>query len=386
MSILARRSPVNIEERVWGGPWGPWVDGRTVPSPIQDVRLNPSSVQALRSKAVVACVGMRAGTLAQLPLYNCRLDERGNTLRLPNQPQLFTAPSAVVPASVWKVQMSISRDIFGYAFGKITAWDAAMYPARVEWIDPSRIKPRLLDETNIEWRVNGEVVDPSLYLHIPSRWVLPGNPIGISPLAYSGLVDLDQAAQQFGSDWFRNGSVPSGILYSDKELDADQSKELVDRIIARWRQRRPAVLGSGLRYEKISVAPNESQFLETARQATADIAHSFGIPASMVGAAIAGSAITYQTLMDNRRQYLGDSIQPDLSVITQSLDRNTPRGQFSEFDTDAFAPVDPKARYEAFEIAVRAGFMTPNEVRAKEGLPPLPDAAVASFEAAHPKL
>ena len=329
-------------------------------------------IEALRISAVIACIGLRAGAFAQLPLKGYRDDRNGNPTLLPSQPLLLADPSDHVTASVWRTQMSISRDLWGFALGRIVAWDAAMYPVKVDWIDPSSVKPKF-EGADIVWlNKGGRMIDSADLVHVPSRWVLPGNPVGISPLAYSGLTDLARKAQDFGRDWFTNGAVPSSLIYSDTPLDQTAAEGIVDTILNRWQGRKPAVLGAGLRYEKISVPANESQFLETCNKAAADIAISFNLPPSKIGAAISGANVTYANRDQDRQEYLVDSINPDLVVIQEALDRHTPRGQYCKFNTGAFMRSDTLTRYQAHKVGIDTGFLTPNEARALEELPPLP--------------
>lgn len=326
---------------------------------------------ALKVAAVQACVGLRAGALAQLPLKGY-YDNNGVSTLLDVQPELLTTPSDLVVPSISKTQMSISRDIWGYAVGQITAVDAGGYPARVEWYPPDVVKARQAHINEpIDWRVGGQPVDPSLVFHVPSRWVMPGEPLGVSPLEHSGLVDLAIRCQNFGRDWFARGAVPSAILYSDSELTTEQADTILTKVLQRWRSRQPAVLGSGMRYEKVSVSPNESQFIETATRAAADIAASFNMPPEKIGAAIAGSSLTYANRDQANQQYLVDSINPDLVVVQESFGRHMRPGTYARWNTAAFLRSDLKTRYEAARIGVDAGFLTPNEVRALEELPPL---------------
>lgn len=328
-----------------------------------------SGMEALQIAAVTACVGLRAGAFAQLPLKAYR-DVNGVAELVPVQPELLRSPSDLVVPSVWKTQMSISRDLWGFALGRITAFDAAMYPRRVEWVDPAAVQP-LFDGQRLKWRIGRETYDGSLFVYVPSRWVLPGTPIGMPPLAHSGLVDLAKRAQDFGRDWFRNGAVPSSIIYSDEKLTEDAAESLLERIKLRWSRRQPAVLGSGLKFEQVSVAANESQFLETVRQAAADIAISFNMPPEKIGAAVSGSSVTYANREQNQQQYLVDSINPDLVVIQESLDRYSPRPQYCKFTTGAFLRSDLLTRYQSYQIGIGSRFMTPNEARALEEMEPL---------------
>lgn len=344
-----------------------------------DPVLSSGTTDGLRVAAVVACVGLRAGVFAQLPLKAYR-DVDGYARALDPQPELLRMPSDVSVPSVWKTQMSVSRDLWGFALGRVVAWDGAFYPKRVEWIDPHCITYEVRSQ-RVEWRVDGQPVDSSMLVHVPSRFVLPGNPVGMSPLEHSGLVDLARRAQTFGRDWFRFGAVPSAVLRSDEVINQEQADALLDRIMARWRRRQPAVIGKGLEYQQVSVAANESQFLETARQVTADIALSFNLPPEKVGAAIAGSSITYANREQNQQQYLVDSINPDLVVIQESLDRHSPSDQFCKFNTGAFLRSDLQTRYSSYEVGIRSGFLTPNEARALEEMEPMPGGDVSQSSA-----
>jgi HK97 family phage portal protein len=370
MSILFRTRPTG-ERRDYGGPWQ---NGITVPGPLQ-TPLAPygyAAQDAVRIAAVVACVSLRAGAFAQLPLRAYR-SVGGVQEMLSVQPQLLTAPSPSVPPSVWKTQMSISRDIWGYAAGHILGLDAAGYPSVVEWLSPADLQAtQQADGGPISWRFNGKPVDSSLILHIPSRFVMPGKPLGMSPLEQSGLVDLARRAQDFGRDWFRNGSAPSSVIYSDQALTAEQADAMVTTILGKWRNRRPAVLGSGLRLERQEIKANESQFLESMTKAAADIAISFNLPPAKIGASISGSNVTYQNLETAQASWLMESMNPDLVIVQEVLERQTPRTQTLRWQTGAFLRSDLKTRYESYSTGIGAGFLTANEARAWEDLPPLP--------------
>lgn len=357
----------------------------SIPSPGEDYAPGYAyrSEDSFKIAAVVACVGMRAGAFAQIPLKAYR--DRGNAPEMvPLQPELLVRPSDTVTPAAWKTQMSISRDIWGYAAGLITAVDGAGYPSRVEWLCPGEDIHAIERGLEIEWRVGNEVAPSSRIVHVPSRWVLPGRPLGISPLEYSGLVDLAKRAQDFGRDWFRNGAVPSSIVYSDTTLTGEQADDLAATIKRKWRSRKPAVLGSGMRYEKISVAANESQFIETMRQAAADIAISFNLPPERINAA-SGSKNEYSNINSNQQQYLIDSINPDFVVIGEALERYTPRGQYLRWNTGAFLRSDAKSQFEMAEIGIRAKFWAPSEVRSTVlELPPLTDDQLSEFASAAP--
>lgn len=369
MSVINRALPTPSRRDITSLPW---IDGRTVPTPLQDSTGTYVYVprDGFKIAAVVACVGLRSGAYAQLPLKGYAEAGPAGALLNP-QPELMVKPSNVVVPSVWKIQMSISRDIWGYAAGKIVGIDAAGYPSKVEWLLPDVCQARQEYVGGpLIWRVNREPVDASLILHVPSRWVTPGNPLGMSPLEHSGLVNLAKQAQDFGRNWFLRGAMPSSILYSDDEITSTQADDILNRLAARWRGRGPGVLGRGLKFEKVSVAANESQFLETMRQAASDVAISFNLPPAMIAAAVQSSTIMYTNLDQNQQQYLVQSINPDLVVVEETFGWHMKPATYASFATKKFLRSDLKTRYEAYDIGIKAGFLDPEDVRAEEELPP----------------
>jgi HK97 family phage portal protein len=201
--------------------------------------------------------------------------------------------------------------------------------------------------------------------------VSPGRSVGVAPLAACGLVDLGVKAQSFGRNWFANGAVPSSIVYSDQELDSAQAERVVQTILSKWRSRRPAVLGSGLRYEKVSVPANESQFIETIRQNQAEIAIVLGIAPEAIGVSVSGSAVTYANREQQQQQTMVNTVNSDLLLWQEVLYDVVPPPQYVRFNSGALLRTDIKARYEAYKIGLDAGFLNVSEPRAWEDLAPM---------------
>src|SRR5690606_15367313 len=112
--------------------------------------------------------------------------------------------------------------------------------------------------------VQGEEVPAADVFHIKG-FTPPGALEGLSPLGLARHpIGLGWAAQRFGGQPFRDGSAPSGQTVTDQPMDPDQVKQAQQQWIATHGGRRlPAVMSGGLRYEPISITPEDSQFLET---------------------------------------------------------------------------------------------------------------------------
>jgi HK97 family phage portal protein len=331
-----------------------------------------SGLDAFAVDAVIGAVGLRAGHLAQVPFRAYRMVD-GTPQPLERQPALLRTPSATVVPSVWRVQMSTSRDLWGYAAGLIVSTDAVGWPTQVEWLPPWQMVPtQTTVGGRLDWRLSGQPIDASRVLHVPSRWVMPGNPAGVAPLERAGLVELSRKAQDFGRDWFTNGAVPSMMIYSDQVLTEDQSEEISSRIVQKWRNRKPAVAGSGLKVEALDIKGDDTMMLATLRQLRTSIAVAYNLPPEKLGGEVSGGALTYGNRESNQAALLVDSLNPDLVIIAETLTANLPQPQWVEAVTGALLQSDLKTRYEAHQIGVQAGFLTPNEARSLENLAPLP--------------
>lgn len=329
-----------------------------------------SVADAIKLSAVVACVNLRANLIGQLPYAAYRLVD-GSPVQVPVQPKQIESPSRL-PRSFWLRQMSISRDLWGNAVGVIAGRDAAGYPKGWEWVDPSRVT---FDESGPDpvVRINGQVV-PMVDLVVVPGFPVPGSMFGISPLQRSGLVELSHRAQEFGRDWFRNGTVPSVVLKSSVEdLTADQADGVRDRVTSNWRRRRPAVLGAGWDLEVLKMNADESQFLATMRHAQVDICQVFGVPPEEIGVATSGQAVTYANREQKAQQVLVNTMNVEFVLVQEVFTAQVPRPQFVRFNTGALLRTDLKTRYESYAIGISSGFLDVDEVRALEDRPPMPE-------------
>jgi HK97 family phage portal protein len=140
------------------------------------------------------------------------------------------------------------------------------------------------------------------------------------------------------------------------------------------------VLGDGIKFKQVSVAPEESQFLETQRFTVQQICRLYGVPPEMIGSE-SGNSLTYANVEQRSLAFLTYCINPWLVRIETALTDLVPRGQFVKFNAGVLLRTDLKTRYESYEIGLRAGFLTVNETRALEDREPLPVTARPQLEA-----
>jgi len=134
-----------------------------------------------------------------------------------------------------------------------------------------------------------------------------------------------------------------------------------------------------LKFDPIGVSHEDSQFIESRRFTTEEVARIFGVPPHMIGAEVQGS-MTYANAETRAIDYLKFCLGPWLARIESAinfacispLER---RQLYVEFLPDALLATDTAGRYGAYKTGLEAGFLTLDEVRRKENLPALPQRA-----------
>jgi HK97 family phage portal protein len=330
--------------------------------------------QALRLSAVWACVRLLADAVSTLPLDVYRRGERDP---LPELPPLLRTPAAGMSLNEWLYAVMVSLLLRGNAYGIVTGRSGStLLPAQVDLAHPDRLAVTVLPDGRVQYRLNGKELDPADVWHVRA-YTFPGTVLGLSPVEYARqTIGLGLAAEKFGAQWFGEGSIPSGVLYVDRDPGREAAKKLkAEWMAARKNNREPALLG-GARFEPISVKPEESQFLGTIDANVNAIARLFGVPPEMVAGTTAGP-LAYTSPEMRSLDLLTYTVRGWLVRLENAISALLPSTQYARFNAAGMVRVDLKSRYEAHEIAIRAGFLTINEVRALEDRGPLPDAGGA---------
>jgi HK97 family phage portal protein len=361
-----------VEERATFQVDGGWLG----PATMSGVNVSPD--RALRLSAVWACIRILTDTISTLPYRTFY----GDTLRPAPAPSLVVAPAAHTKFASWIAQIMRATLTTGDGWGLIAArGGAALRPTQIELVHPSRVSVQFApDRMTRIYRFDGRQVVRDEELWRFPGYEYPGIAEGLSPVRYQAeTIGLGIAAQGFGAAFFGNGATPSGLLITDGRLgDAE-----FDELTMRWQEQhqgpanaqRMALLEGGLTYERISVSPEEAQFLETQQFTVQQIAMTFGVPPEMIAASVAGTNITYANITDKPLDLLKFGVGPWLKRLHDELDDLLPGNIVGRFDPAGLLKADLKSRAEAYQIALADGWLTVDEIRALEELPPLPAGA-----------
>jgi HK97 family phage portal protein len=329
------------------------------------VPVTPSS--AMQHSAVWACVNLIAGSISTLPLAAYRDGERDP---LPQLPPILRAPSAgwSLPDFLYAALQSLL--VRGNCYGLIVdRAGAGLLPSQVELLAPERVGVQV--DNRVIWRVDGTEVDPASIWHVKA-FTAPGQVLGLSPIQHARqAIGLGVAAERYAARFFGEGATPSGVLTTDQRIDAQRAEILK----ARWKfthggHRDIAVLGEGARFQAVSIAPEESQFLETTRANVATIARYFGVQPELIGGESGGS-LTYANVEQRALDFLTFGLRPWLVRLEVALSALLSSTTTVKFNAAALVRTDLLTRYQAHESAIRAGWKLRSEVRELEDLAPV---------------
>lgn len=206
---------------------------------------------------------------------------------------------------------------------------------------------------------------------------------GLSPVRQAmRALQLNQALADYLASWLGNDSRPGGVLtVSDGLGDLDQTKQDAEELYG-WRANPPghgriAVMTGEISYTAVDPPLREQEFIGQRDALAREVARAMRVPAWAIDAPT-GSSLTYANVGQQNRFLLDHSLRPWLVRIERAISNDAdlcPGGVYLVFDTDALTRMDPDARATFYAAGIRDGWLTPNEARAREDLPPLPEGA-----------
>lgn len=180
------------------------------------------------------------------------------------------------------------------------------------------------------------------------------------------------------SKLFRNGAKPGGILTIPGKLTELAAKRISDAWNSSFggeNSGRTAVLEENASFESITMSSVDAQFSESLKSTQEDVARHFGVPLVLLNHLDRAVWRNPEQLATQFLQYTAAPIFACLEFAFERalLNEDEQDSLFAEFTIDAIVKADIAARFEAYAKAIASRFMTPNEVRRRENLPPHPD-------------
>lgn len=358
----------------------------------------------LTSATCYACTKALAETIAGLPgtVYRQGGDRKEEALDSTAQMMLADAPNPEMDAfTFW--ELATTRVVNAGNFYAEIQRDSSDRPIALWPIHPSRVLPRRDSEDgSLYWEISNdyanaaEYEDPTyrrrsihyLSSHNMLNIVGFGSRNGItSPGMLPGAqeISIDFASRRYGGEFFKNGAVPPGVVeYPNMPPDPQKREEMrrdLNTLLQGNRHQIPILWNQG-KWNSISVAPAQAQFLETRKFTSEQICKFYGVPPAIIGDyqhskfATADAMIRAFVMITLRNLVC----RMEKAVYKQVLNVHGTDGRLTRaftkpyifrFALDGLLRGDPKTTAETWAIMRQNGAATANEWRADIDMNPV---------------
>lgn len=343
---------------------------------------------ALTCTTVNACVQAIATEIAKLP-WSVLLESRGGRIIAKDHPVhglIRHSASEDTSALMWRELMVSSALLTGNGYSLIER-DASGRPIALRFLRPDLMNVIRFEADKVAYVYSGgegrQVWDSYDIFHL--MWLSPDGLLGYSPISLARqAIGLSLAQETFGAAYYRNASRPAGALVSDREL----SIEAIQRIRESWEARMKgansagsvAVLEGGLKWQSISLSPQDSQWLQSREFQREEICSIFRVPPSVIGI---GQKQSYASAEQANREWVSSCLSSWAARLESEAQRKLLRRDepyVTEISFDAMLRTDLMTRYQTFSIARQFGFLSVNEIRAEIGRSDIGDAGDAYLQ------
>jgi HK97 family phage portal protein len=350
----------------------------------------------LAYNAVYACVTLIASDISKMRVRLVEQDRNGiwSEVDVPAFSPVLRKPNRYQNRIKFIEQWMVSKLLHGNTY-VLKQRDARGVVVAMYILDPVRTKPLVspdgavwyqLAKDNLTGIENSIVVPASEIIH--DTMVPLFHPLcGVSPLIACGLAAMQGLSIQNNSTkFFENGAMPGGVLTAPGTIDditATRLKEHWEKNYSGNNAGKVAVLGDGLKYEKMIMTAVESQMIEQLKWTAETVCSCFHVPPYMIGAA---AAPAYNNIEALNQQYYSQCLQAPIEAIELCLDEGlaltTVQGHTygTEFDLDDLLRMDTATQYKTIGDGIGAALLTPNEGRKKIGQKPLPGGDTAYMQ------
>lgn len=332
---------------------------------------------ALQISTVWACIDRRAMTVASLPFFV--YEQKNGEKVLARSSRLYSilhdSPnSRMTPFEFWRAMM-MNHDLRGNAYARIDRDESG--EALAMWPMPAdQVEPKVLADGSMVYLYSFAndvaVLAAENVLHLKN---LGNGTVGLAKLEFMrATTDEAAKAQGAASKVFGSGGKPTGILMMDKVLNAEQRAAVTANFagMAEGNTSRLYVLEANMKYEQLSMSPEQQQLLETRNYGVAELCRWLDTPPVLVHHS---NVTAWGTgIYEIKDGFYTLAIRPMVINIEQAVRKRvlTARQRVTmtvEFSLDALLRGDPTKRADINAKNVQNGLKSRAEIRQLEGDP-----------------
>ncbi|WP_368872361.1 phage portal protein, partial [Proteus terrae] len=197
-------------------------------------------------------------------------------------------------------------------------------------------------------------------------------PVKIGRDVIGAALSVEESAAKI----FENGLQSSGFLSAEQPLNEEQRERIRSYLLSFVGSKNAGkmmVLEGGMKYNNVTMNPEAAQMLESRTFSIEEICRWFRVPPFMVGHMDKQSSWA-SSVEGMNMQFLTNTLRPLLVNIEQEISRCLLNGDddyYAEFSVEGLLRADSAGRSAYYTTALQNGWMSRNDVRRLENLPPI---------------
>ncbi|BEM49134.1 phage portal protein [Serratia sp. CY54039] len=345
--------------------------------------------KAMQLSAVWACIRLLSESVSTLPMKVYRREADGSRKLAQDHPAyqvLCRRPNLEMTPSRFMLMVVASICLRGNAFiekkmigRKLVALNPLL---------PQNMVVKRLDTGQLQYTYTEDgkkrVIPVDRMMHI--RGFGLDGVCGMMPLSsgrdvFGAAMAVDESAAKI----FENGLQTSGYISSKVALNKEQ-RERLRKYLAAFAGSKNAgkmmVLEGDLSYQNVTMNPEDAQMLESRAFSIEEICRWFRVPPFMVGHVTKQSSWA-SSVEGMNLIFLTNTLRPLLVNIEQEISRcllDSDEDYFAEFSVEGLLRADSVGRAAYYTTALQNGWMSRNDVRRLENLPPIPGGEIYTVQ------
>ncbi|HEJ7065643.1 TPA: phage portal protein [Serratia marcescens] len=345
--------------------------------------------KAMQLSAVWACIRLLSESVSTLPMKVYRREADGSRKLAQDHPAyqvLCRRPNLEMTPSRFMLMVVASICLRGNAFiekkmigRKLVALNPLL---------PQNMVVKRLDTGQLQYTYTEDgkkrVIPVDRMMHI--RGFGLDGVCGMMPLSsgrdvFGAAMAVDESAAKI----FENGLQTSGYISSKVALNKEQRERLRQYLAAFAGSKNAGkmmVLEGDLSYQNVTMNPEDAQMLESRAFSIEEICRWFRVPPFMVGHVTKQSSWA-SSVEGMNLIFLTNTLRPLLVNIEQEISRcllDSDEDYFAEFSVEGLLRADSVGRAAYYTTALQNGWMSRNDVRRLENLPPIPGGEIYTVQ------
>lgn len=326
-----------------------------------------SGLGELGNSAFWSCVMQLAKLYATLPWEAFVKDPSGNRKEAsPVLRNLLSKPNRWMTSYEFRFVMALNFELHGEAYAIIVRTGNGT-PAYMIPVPTGGLVARITEDGNMVYSYNGETYAQSDILAIKNT--PSGFTSVLSPAAYAhNDLELERKCAEMQAEYFDGASIIGNLIKVPSNLTPEQ-KDQIKAGFDTTNGFRNIVIDNRVEVTPIQASSADvSKLVEAQRWSAREVAARFGVPGFFVGL----TEGAYNNLEDQNIYFMTYCLNPRLRAWEEALGASLCKGsEYIEFNREGLLQANSAAKISYYNAALNNGWMSRNEIRAKENLPNL---------------